>query len=284
MTTNVENGVISVNKIKIVTLSFVSALLFAPVISELVQMWSTKDDYSHGFLVIPISLYMVWQKRHRLHKFFVEPSWLGLPILVGGVVIYFIAFSTRFHMLTYLSIPVTILGLLLFVIGRRLTRELLLPVFFLLFMFPIPDSYYILFTNPLKLLITKISMELIYFMEIPVYREGNLIFLATTQLEVTEACSGIRSLYSYLMLGFVFAFVSGNLKSKLILILSTTPLALLINILRVTVTGLLANYYGEEVAQGFFHEFSGVLFFVIGLGFLFGEYYYLRILTASRRQ
>jgi len=284
MTTDVENDIIPVNKTKVATLSIVAALLFAPVIAELIQMWSTKDDYSHGFLVLPVSLYMVWQKRHKLQKWPVKPSWLGLPILVGSVAIYFIAFSTKFHMLMYISMPVIILGLLLFVIGRRLTRELLLPIVFLFFLFPIPDSYYILFTSPLKLLITKISMELIYIMGIPVYREGNLIFLAATQLEVTEACSGIRSLYSYLMLGFVFAFMSRNLKSKLILILSTIPLALLVNVIRVTGTGILSNYFGEKAAQGFFHEFSGFLLFAVGFCFLFGEYYYLRIWATRRRQ
>lgn len=261
-----------VNQIKIVGLSIFVTVLFAPIILELIKNWSTNDDYSHGFFVIPISLYMVWRKRQKLLSLPTKPLWVGLPIFIIGIIIYFISFVVKFHTLTHLSIIVIILSLLLFLTGWQFTKKLLLPVLFLLFMFPIPSAYYIAITNPLKLMITKISAHIIYLIGIPVYRDGNLLFLTNSQLEVAEACSGVRSLYSYIMLGCLFTFMSNRQITKIILIVSTIPLAFMVNIVRVTGTGLLSHYYGPEVAQGFFHEFSGFILFALGFLFLYLEY------------
>lgn len=272
-----------VNQIKIVGLSIFVTVLFAPIILELIKIWSTNDDYSHGFFVIPISLYMVWRKWRNLLLLPGKPLWIGSPIFIIGVITYFVSFVIKFHTLTYLSMIVIILGLLLFLAGWQPTKELLLPVLFLLFMFPIPSGYYILITNPLKLMITEISAQIIYLIGIPVYRDGNLLFFANSQLEVAEACSGVRSLYSYIMLGCLFALMSSKQVSKTVLIASTIPLAFMVNIIRVTGTGLLSHYYGPEVAQGFFHEFSGFILFVLGFVLLYLEYYVLNSKIIAKR-
>lgn len=271
------------NKYKIGIPALLAIILFGPVILELIEVWSNNEDYSHGFFVIPISLYIAWGKRDEILKSPLKPSWVGLPLLICGAIVYLVALLVRFHTLTYLSMMMIIVGVLLFLGGWRLIKILFLPVIFLLFMFPIPSAYYVLITNPLKLIITKISMNLIYYLGIPVYREGNLLYLATTSLEVSEACSGIRSLYSYLMLGCLFAYLSNRRLSKVVLVVSTLPLAILVNIIRVTGTGILANYYGSAVAQGFFHEFSGIVIFGVGLAVLFLEYYFLESRPAAGR-
>lgn len=252
------------------------AALFLPVFIELTHIWLTSADYSHGFLVLPISLYMVWQKRSRLMSIEIQPSWAGSVLLVPGLLLYGAAFVTNFNSLVYLSMLIIIVGIIILSAGTRFARELLFPILFLLFMFPIPSSYYIMITNPLKLMITNISALIMGSMGIPVLQDGNLLFFANTQLEVAEACSGVRSLYSYLMLGCLFAVFSIRLRTKLILILSAIPLAILVNIVRVTVTGVLSNYYGPEVAQGFFHEFTGFILFAVGFVLLVLEYYALK--------
>jgi exosortase len=170
-----------------------------------------------------------------------------------------------------------ILGLILFLAGWKITKTLLFPIFFLLFMFPIPSAYYVMITNPLKLLITEVSVYLIDFFGVPVYREGNLLFLASIQLEVAEACSGVRSLYSYLMLGFMFSTMTTK-KNGTIIVLSTLPLALAVNIARVSGTGIISHHFGPTIAQGFFHEFTGFLLFAIGIVFLGLEYRLLKSL------
>ncbi len=259
-------------------LVFLAILLFAPAIKNLVPIWYTNSDYSHGFFVIPLSLYYIWLKRDELRRIEKRPTWLGLPLFCISVAVYLVSYITRFHTLTNASILAVLLSLSLFVGGRRLTGKLIPPIFFLMFMFPIPSAYYVQMTSPLKLMITNISSVLISLMGVPVYREGNLLFLSSTQLEVAEACSGIRSLYSYMMLGCVFAVMVRRWRNKILLIISTIPLALFVNIVRVTTTGILANYFGARVAQGFFHEFSGLILFAVGFFLLVGEY----VLISSR--
>lgn len=271
-----ENTTASLNRIKIITVSILTTLLFAPVLLELINKWSTSVDLSHGFFVIPISLFLVWHKREKLLKLRSEPSWKGLPIFAAGSIIYLIAFITKFHTMLYLSMPIIILGLLLFLTGRQSTRELIFPVLFLLFMFPIPSSIYIQITHPLKLIVTKISVEIIYLIGVPVHREGNILYFASTQLEIVEACSGIRSLYSYLMLACLFAMFSTRLSAKIYLIASAIPLALAVNILRITGSGILSNVFGESVVQGFFHEFTGFTLFILGFVILCLEYHILK--------
>ena len=269
-------------KYKLGTVTLFFGILFWPVFLQLFYIWSNNEDYSHGYFVIPISLYITWNKRAEIFRRPLNPSWLGLPLLLCGAGGYVVGFMVKFHTLTYLAMMVMIFGVVLFIGGWRLIKILILPILFLLFMFPIPTAYYILLTNPLKLMITKISAYLIYVLGIPVYREGNIIFLASTSLEVAEACSGVRSLYSYLMLGCIFAYLSERLQSKIIMFALTIPLAILVNIIRVTGTGILANYFGSEVAQGFFHEFTGFFLFAIGLIVLFLAYYLLETRRPAR--
>jgi len=265
-----------ITRLPLYLLTILTALLFAPAIKNLLSLWYTSSDYSHGFFVIPLSCYFVWLKRKELKKIEKKPLWLGLPFVCISATVYLIAYITRFHTLTYAAFVAVLLSLVLFLGGGTLTRKLLPPIFFLVFMFPIPSALYIQMTNPLKLFITNISSSIISLMGVPVYREGNLLFMSSTQLEVAEACSGIRSLYSYMMLGCVFAVMEKRWRSKILIIASTIPLALFINIVRVTGTGILANYFGARVAQGFFHEFSGILLFAVGFFLLLGEYALIR--------
>ncbi len=259
---------------RIVSLIVLLVLLFVPTLLNLINVWYKNSDYSHGLLVIPIFLYMVWRKREMLLSMQARPSWLGFFILFFGLLSYTVGFLTRFNTLANLSIVVSILGFVLFLAGWKVLKELLLPVLFLLFMFPIPSAYYIMITNPLKLMITNISAQIMDLFNIPVLQDGNLLFFANTQLEVAEACSGIRSMYSYLMLGCMFALFCRKRITKITMILFAFPLAILVNIIRVTATGVLSNFYGPKVAQGFFHEFTGFFLFGIGL-MLFGGIYYI---------
>lgn len=260
---------------KIVILFVLILLLFAPVLFGLINIWYTSPDYSHGFFVLPIVIFMLWRKRHQLVDLEYSGVWSAFPVLFVAAFSYTISLVANFHTLTYVSMTIILLSLVLFVSGWQILRIIFLSLLFLVFMFPIPNSIYILITNPLKLLITSISAEIINLFGIPVYQDGNLLFFASTRLEVAEACSGVRSLYSYIMLSCVMALRCRNMSSKTILILSTIPLAILVNILRVSGTGILSSFYGPQVAQGFFHEFTGFVLFIIGLIVLSALYYLL---------
>jgi exosortase len=143
-------------------------------------------------------------------------------------------------------------------------------------MIPVPDSVLNLVSFPLQLFATKISAAVIQALSIPAYREGNMLYFAKTQLEIAEACSGIRSIISFTMLSTIFAYLLDNgWTRRLILLASAIPLAIFANIVRVTGTGILAHFYGEKVARGFLHEFSGLAVFAFGFVLLSIEFFVL---------
>jgi exosortase len=140
-------------------------------------------------------------------------------------------------------------------------------------MIPVPDTLILMVSFPLQLFATKLSHFVIQAFSIPALREGNMLYFAQTQLEVAEACSGLRSMMAYIMLSFLFAYMMDrNWRKRFILVLSAIPLALFANIVRVTGTGILAHCYGSQVARGFLHEFSGLAVFAFGFVLLFLEY------------
>ncbi len=250
----------------------VIVLLFAPVLFELMKYWRINNDYSHGFFIIPISIYMIWVKREKISALTPKPQWAGVLVMIVFSIFYVVSVIIKFHSLSHLSMIVLLIGTMISIFGWAITKELLAPILFLSFMFPIPSAYYVMITNPLKLFITNASVVIIQFFGIPIYQEGNLIFMPDLHLEVAEACSGIRSIYSYLMLSCLFAWFSKGIVKQTILISSAIPIAIGINIFRVSITGILSHYYGEKVAQGFFHEFTGIVLFGIGFGLLLIEY------------
>ena len=260
------------NRLETAIIGCLVCLLFAPAMIRLVKVWSTQEDYGHGFFVLPIVVYMLWQKRDRLAALPARPSWVGFPVLLVGLLLYVVAWITKFHTLAYLCMIVILIGLLLFLAGWGLVREVGPQVALLLFMFPIPSAYYVRITNPLKLAVANISTEIVQMVGIPVLREGNLLFLARSKMEVTEACSGIRSLYSYLMLGCVFAFGARTRLTGAVMILSAVPLAFFVNVVRVTGTTILAQAYGPEMAQGVLHMTAGFVLFAIGFVIFYIQY------------
>lgn len=167
-------------------------------------------------------------------------------------------------------IILSLIGLILFNFGSNILRVIRFPVFFLIFMIPIPVFIYTIVAFPLQLFATDVAAAAINLLSIPVYKEGNMLYFVQTSLEVAEACSGLRSMTAFLMLGCLFAYLmdKGRLR-RAVLVASGIPLAIFANIVRVTGTGILAHFYGAGVARGFMHEFSGMAVFAFGFVLLF---------------
>jgi exosortase len=264
--------------------SALTLVLFAKPLFDLLGVWRVDADYSHGYFVIPIAMYMVWRKKEIWKHLSDEPSWLAFGAFLISLIVYIVSLTIKFHTLLYVAMISIIISMCVSFFGWKKAKYFIGPTLFLLFMFPIPASLYIMITNPLKLIITDFSAAIIRLCGIPVLQEGNLLFFANTRLEVAEACSGIRSAYSYLMLGFIFSLFCGNLLAKIVLIVCAIPLAISVNILRVTITGILSHYFGEEAAQGFFHEFAGMALFAVGLVLMFLSYYVVEGWTVKKHQ
>ena len=155
-------------------------------------------------------------------------------------------------------------GAIVFLCGWRHVRALFFPIAFLLLMVPLPAIIFNKITFPLQLLASQAGELGIASLGIPVLREGNIIVLAHTKLEVVEACSGIRSLVSLLTLAIVYAyFIDQRPWVRWVISLSAIPVAIVSNAMRITGTGVAAHYYGATAAEGFFHSFSGWAVFVV---------------------
>lgn len=250
---------------------------FYPVYPELIANWLGHSNNSHGVLVPFISFFLIWQKREDLRRIEKNGAATGLWILCASLILYLFGYTGSVAVLTRSMIVTSLIGIVIYNWGWMAFRIIAFPLVFLFFMVPVPDSIYGYFAFPLQLFATKAATALIKFTSIPVFREGNMLYFAQTQLEVAEACSGLRSMVSYLMLSVLFAYMmSSGWSRRIVLVLSAIPLAILVNIIRVTGTGILAHFWGGAVARGFLHEFSGIVVFVLGLFMLAVEYSLLR--------
>jgi exosortase A len=245
-------------------------LLYFRVLQGLVSDWIRMPDFSHGFLIPIVSLYFVYERRKELSVLSPSTAWGGFGLLVFGIILFLLGnLATEFFTMRF-SLLVVLGGIILFLLGKEYCKALLFPLVFLIFMIPIPSVLMDRITFPMQLFASKVAARSLYLIGIPVLREGNIIQLANTSLEVAEACSGIRSLISLLALSVVFAYFSQNTTWKrIVLVLSTFPIAIIANAARVTGTGILAHHYGDKVAQGFFHGFSGWILFVVAFVCLF---------------
>lgn len=246
------------------------AFLYRHVIAKLVYDWAIDDNYSHGFLIVPLALYFVWHGRARILSLERRPSAWGSIVVLGSMAMLVAGVLGSELFLTRVSMLGTVAGTVLFLFGWKHLRALLAPICFLMLMIPVPAIIFNQIAFPLQLLASRFAELGLNGLGIPVLREGNVIQLAATSLEVAEACSGIRSLVSLLTLGIVYGyFQEKRISVRVLLAAATVPVAILANGFRVAGTGVAAHVYGEEAAQGFFHSFSGWVVFLTAFAILF---------------
>jgi exosortase len=257
--------------------------LYHYVIARLIQDWYKDENYSHGFLIVPIALYFVWERRRQLKEAPRLPSSWGLPIVLGSMAMLLAGILGSELFVTRISILGTIAGSILFLYGWKILKIVLLPIAFLLLMIPVPAIILNQIAFPLQLLASRFGEIALNAFQIPVLREGNVINLANTSLEVAEACSGIRSLISLLTLGIVYGyFIDSRIWVRILLAVGTIPIAIAANGFRIAGTGIAAHYYGPEAAQGFFHSFSGWIIFLAAFVMMF-LLYRIIVLIAPRQ-
>ncbi len=240
--------------------------IFGQILREMVNHWRIVADYSHGFLVAPLALYFAWDRRDDLRRAPIDPTWLGLVPLAIGVLALAIGRLGVELMAMRSGFVLTINGLVLLLLGRQIYGILLFPLLFLFMMVPLPQSLANQITFPLQLIATDLAMTPLYWLQIPAFREGNIIHMAGHELLVAQACSGLRSVMALGTLGVVFAyFFRRRFSERVILVLSTIPIAILVNAFRVALTGVLTHYGDPEFAEGWIHQTEG--FFTFGLAF-----------------
>ena len=245
-------------------LLFGIAIVYWQVFQRLIEAWIVDGNYSHGWLIVPLAGYFAWERRARLAATPVRSSWFGLVVLAGSILVLLAGLYGSELFLTRVSLVGTVAGIVLYLYGWAHLRILAFPIAFLLLMIPLPAIVFNKIAFPLQLFASRVGESAISAANIPVLREGNVLTLANTQLEVAEACSGIRSLVSLVTLGLVYGYFSDQrFWVRAVIVASTVPIAILANGARVAGTGIAAHYFGPKAAEGFFHEFSGWALFVV---------------------
>ena len=258
-------------------------VLYANVLVKLTSDWAHDDNYSHGFFVVPLALYFAWKRRERLAAAAVRPGSLGLVLILGSISMLLAGLLGAELFLSRVSMIGVIAGTVLFVFGWQHLRLLAFPLAFLLLMIPIPAIIFNQIAFPLQLLASRFGETVLYAFGIPVLREGNVIVLANTSLEVAQACSGIRSLVSLLTLGIVYGyFIDRRASFRIVLAAATVPVAILTNGIRVATTGIAAHFYGAQAAEGILHESAGIIVFAVAFALLFVLAGVLRVLWPDR--
>lgn len=239
-------------------------LLYRGVGRNLVGQWSSDDDYTHGFLIVPLALYFVWERRHVLRGLTPRPSLAGAVLLGLGLLMLIVGSVGAELFLQRFSLILVLAGLVWLIPGATFLRELAFPIAFLVFMIPLPAIVMNAVAFPLQLFAAQSATFCMQMAGIPVLREGNTIVMAKTTLEVVEACSGIRSLQALLALGAVYGyFTQKAVWKRWALLVLSVPIAIAANAFRVAGTGFLAHFVGAEAAEGFYHSFAGWIVFAV---------------------
>lgn len=232
---------------------------------DLIQDWTHDGNYSHGFLVVPISIWILYRCRKDL-VFPAQSSRLGVALVVVGSVGLVLGIAASEFFITRMSLILQITGIGLAYLGRTNFRKVWFAFFFLLFMVPVPAVIYYQATLPMQLLSTKATTFLLQLLGMPAIRQGNIIHLPGYSLEVIEACSGLRSLVTLLALGALYSwlYMAGKIRPVL-LTLAMIPIAITANVFRIMLTAIGAYTISIELADTFLHEVSGLLVFISAL-------------------
>jgi len=243
---------------------------YAPVLYRLASVWATDEDMGHGFFVPVIAGYIVWKRRDILATIQPRTNYWGLAVMLWGALQFMLGTLGAELFLARTAFLISLAGLILFTGGTRMLKALAFPLILMLFMIPIPAIIYARMTLPLQKFASSVAETLLGVLGYPVLREGNVIELANgIKLSVVEACSGIRSLLSLSFLSLIFAyFFDSKVWMRWALFALTIPIAITVNALRVTITGIISEYR-PEAAQGTLHMLEGWVLFMIAFALLF---------------
>lgn len=244
--------------------------------SQLFIRWDKQEEYSHGYLLPLLTLYFIWLQKNVIVQSEFSPSWVGFLIALPALLIFLIGEVSALFILIHYSFIAVLFGMAVAIMGWLAVRPVLTPLLLLVFAIPIPYFLEASLSAHLQLLSSELGVAFIRWCSIPVFLEGNVIDLGNYQLQVVEACSGLRYLFPLMSLGFICAYLFDTAFWKRSLVfLSTIPITLMMNSFRIGMIGILVDNWGIEMAEGFLHDFEGWTIFMACLVLLFIEMFIL---------
>jgi exosortase D (VPLPA-CTERM-specific) len=262
----------------------VSIAGFSGALLELVRRWSHDEDYSHGFLIPLVTASLLWTRRDALSASIGQPSFAGLSLILLAIAVHVTGELSANFILSQAALVFVLIGIVLAHGGYSLLRVAFIPIAYLIFAIPVPYVTEAILTLRLQLVSSELGVFVIKLFRIPVYLDGNIIDMGTYKLQVIEACSGLRYLYPLLSLGFLTAYLfHAPLWQRVTVFLSSVPIAIGMNGLRIGLVGFLIDRWGPQMAEGTLHFFEGWVIFLACSGLLIGEMYVLARVICRRR-
>jgi exosortase len=244
-------------------------LLYGRILLNLAQQWSDDPNYSHGFFVPICATLLLWIHRKTWMNTPLKPAPVGLIFIFAAMLLLVVGTLGAEVFLPRVSFCILLGGLIVYFAGWPMLRALKAPWLVLFLMIPLPAIIFNEFAFPLQVLATKSATSILDLLHVPVMREGNIIILPSMSLDIVEACSGLRSLMSLITVAtFYGLFFERKVWMRCLLVLFAIPVAVFANALRIVFSALLAEYVSHQLAEGFFHAFSGFLLFLLSFAAL----------------
>lgn len=239
---------------------------------QLMVQWWGREEYSHGFMIPFVSGFLIYQRLNTLPIKLGGGSWWGPILMVVALALYLVGEMSAIYTVIQYGFLLAVYALVLSLFGTSGFRHLLVPLVYLVFMIPLPNFIYFNLSSQLQLLSSQIGVSIIRLFDIAVYLEGNVIDLGAMKLQVVEACSGLRYLFPLMSFGFLVACIyRAPLWQRVVIFLSTIPITVLMNSLRIGLIGVTVDQWGIAMAEGFLHDFEGWIVFMGCIGVLFLE-------------
>ena len=236
------------------------------------QSWNTESGV-HGPLVLATAVWLVWRNWDEILAE-ARPGnlWVAVPVLVSMAALYAFGRAFNFLIIEVGALLVALVALAYAFVGHRVLMKMWFPVVYLLFLIPLPGWLMDSITQPLKILVSDITTWLLSALGYPITQVGVTIYIAQYQLLVEDACAGLNSLISLTAVGLFYIYLMHNAswRYSLLLLALLLPIAIAANVVRVVILVLLTYYAGNEVAQGYLHDFAGIVTFVSALLLIFG--------------
>lgn len=246
--------------------------LYVPMYSALLTGLWTSQDQAHGPIVLMVVVFLAWQKRDAiLNKPAVPPSAavtiVGWVFLIAGLLSYVLGRSQDILTFDIGSQVLIFSAVLLITRGTHALKLMWFPLFFILFMIPLPGFLLDAVTLPMKMAVSTVAEQVLYWAGYPIARSGVVLQIGQYQLLVADACAGMHTLISLEALGLLYLNLvkHDSLFRNFVLALLIIPISFTANVIRVMVLTLVTFYFGDEAGQGFVHGFAGMVLFIVAL-------------------
>ena len=268
----------------VLLLTLLLLLLYHGVAVKLVTDWYELPNFSHGFLIPFFAAFVVWDRRHVLSETPITPSWAGIPLVILSLFELLLGIWGADLFLQRTSFVLLVAGLIWTLLGKKVLGQMKFVLFVLLLAIPLPTILFNEITFPLQLRASALASQILPLFNVPVLQDGNIINLPSMPLEVAQACSGIRSLMSLFTVAVIYGyFLEHATWRRVVLALSSLPIAVAANVVRIVGTGLLVQYWNPEEALGFFQKFEGWVMFLVSLVCLYLVHVAMRLIPDKER-